>query len=179
MDIKSIPGYEGLYQVTSDGDVLSVRHGKPLRAEPNTCGYLRVGLHKNGRVKRVFVHRIVAELFVENPDNESVVNHINADITDNRADNLEWCSQKDNIAYSRSLGNQNDVSVEVYDLSNFEKRNYASLKDAGEGVFGKWWALKYAYRTKGHTFVIDKYLFKCYGRREGKGVIDNHGIQTV
>ena len=111
---KDIPGYEGLYQVSSLGRVKSVSRvvvGKDnkihtlkeriLKPQDEHNGYLIVGLCKNGVAKMTLVHRLVAEAFISNVDLfATTVNHKNEIKTDNRVDNLEWMSGADNTRYS-------------------------------------------------------------------------------
>lgn len=107
---KNIKGYEGLYQVSSDGRVKSLeriiikKDGRKftvkeriLKPIADRCGYQVVNLHTGGKQKKFAVHRLVCEAFCENPENKSEVNHINEDKTDNRACNLEWCTRRENV----------------------------------------------------------------------------------
>ena len=93
--------YEGLYKVSNLGRILSLnynRTGKPELMNPGTDkdGYLKVTLSKNRKRKTCKVHRLVAQTFIPNPDNLPEVNHIDEDKTNNRVENLEWKSHKDN-----------------------------------------------------------------------------------
>ena len=95
---RDISGYEGYYQVSNFGRVRRV--GKALiKPQNNGNGYLTVGLSKNGRVKKAFIHRLVAQAFVDNPNGCNVVNHLDEDRTNNKADNLEWTTLTDNFKY--------------------------------------------------------------------------------
>jgi hypothetical protein len=101
---KDIEGYFGLYQVSNMGNVKSFHTGKEkiLKPKNDKDGYLFVVLSKQGKVKTCKIHRLVAQSFIENPQNLPQVNHKNEIKTDNRASNLEWCDCQYNIDYSQS-----------------------------------------------------------------------------
>lgn len=95
---KDIKGYEGLYQVSNLGNVKSLKTNKNLYYSNSNNGYLRVGLFKNKR-KMFSIHRLVAENFIPNPNEYLVVNHKDFNQKNNKVDNLEWCTSKENNNY--------------------------------------------------------------------------------
>lgn len=98
---KDIDGYIGLYQVSNLGRVKSLNYNKTnkeqiLKPNPNTFGYPSVVLWKNRKYKAYSVHRLVAQAFIPNPHNKPFIDHINTIRTDNRVDNLRWCTYREN-----------------------------------------------------------------------------------
>ena len=122
-----IDGYEGYYQVSNLGRVRSLdrsmyvddrRYSKPRWVNRKgkvlknyNCGTDRrmVILRMFGIGKNHSVHRLVAQHFLPNPSGLPVVNHINHDHHDNRASNLEWCTQKENIRQAIAAGRMNHI----------------------------------------------------------------------
>lgn len=98
MEWKKINGYPR-YSVSSLGEVRNDDTGAFLKAVKAKNGYLRLMLTP-GRVNKS-VHRLVAEAFIPNPNNKPYINHINGDKTDNRVDNLEWCTQSENMQHAK------------------------------------------------------------------------------
>ena len=92
------------YQVSSLGYVVSTRRGKVLKPDLIKGVYKRVSLSKDGKVLRVFVHRLVAEAFIPNPLNKPYVNHIDNDPTNNTVGNLEWVTHSENMLHCTSQG---------------------------------------------------------------------------
>lgn len=102
---KDIEGYKGKYMVSNLGRVKSLNYNKTgkeriLKARDNGRGYLFVSLWKDAKGKHYLVHRLVATAFCENPSGYKEINHINEDKSDNRADNLEFCSHSYNNSYN-------------------------------------------------------------------------------
>lgn len=101
---KDIPGYETLYQVSNFGNVKSLNYRGLekegiLKSRKNGCGYMFVGLSKDGKEKNFRVHRLVAFAFIPNPKNLPCVNHKDENKENNTVDNLEWCTHEYNMNY--------------------------------------------------------------------------------
>lgn len=106
---KAIPGYEGIYEVSNFGRIKSLRvwcprikqykeREKILDSWTNNVGYkIRVLVDKNGEKRCWSVHRLVAITFIDNPNNLSDVDHIDGDKNNNRVDNLQWLTHKENM----------------------------------------------------------------------------------
>ena len=111
---RNIKGFEGSYQISNLGRIRSLdrvcgqmprgydRHitGNFMTPTDNGRGYLIVHLKKNGSRKSRYIHRLVAEAFIENPKGFPVVNHIDFNKKNNTVENLEWCTQKMNVQHS-------------------------------------------------------------------------------
>jgi hypothetical protein len=101
---KDIDGYDGKYQVSNYGRIRSTyaenkRRIVILKPMVQKNGYLYVALWKNNKKKNKLIHRLVASLFVDNPNCYTEVNHKDENKENNMANNLEWCAHKDNINY--------------------------------------------------------------------------------
>lgn len=106
---KDVPGYEGLYQVSSIGNVRSLNYrglGKvaTLKPAPDKKGYLHVNLSKDGKNTTCQIHRLVAVAFIPNPDELPVVNHKDWNVANNQVGNLEWCTARYNSQYRKNTG---------------------------------------------------------------------------
>lgn len=112
---KPIDGYEGSYMISDLGRVKSIerkarthRGFRTVRGvimstkADNGHGYKYVTLTKDGKRKNVYIHRLVAGAFLDNPDNLPCVNHRDFDVSNNRANNLEWVTQQQNVEYSKA-----------------------------------------------------------------------------
>ena len=121
--IQDIPGYEGMYAVTRDGKVWShtkktnvgskggyrTDGGMFLKLSPSVSAsgktYYRVAFRNKEGVRRsLLVHRLVAAAYIPNPDNLPFINHLNGVTTDNRVENLEWCTAKRNTQHAYDNG---------------------------------------------------------------------------
>lgn len=134
------------YLVSSAGRVWICEHkaadGRTMRGRFVKCsaskkdGYVRISYKRKGRPYCKTLHRVVAELFVPNPDGKPEINHINGDKTDNRAENLEWCTASENQKHALDTGLRklNDPShskkVGVYSQTGDLIATYPSVSEA-------------------------------------------------
>ena len=100
---RDIEGYEGKYQISNLGRVKSLgtknKKEKILKFDYNNKGYKCVRLYLNGKGKHIYVHRLVAEAFIDNPNKYPWVNHRDENPKNNCVDNLEWCTRLYNTNY--------------------------------------------------------------------------------
>lgn len=94
------------YEVETSGQVRSLKSGTPQILKPrfSNSGYLYVGLWIDGVQKNRFIHKLVAQAFLPNPLNLPEVNHINGVKSDNRVENLEWCTRSENNCHAYATG---------------------------------------------------------------------------
>lgn len=139
-----VRGYEGLYVVSSKGNVFSLRTNKVLKQHKDVYGYARVCLQRTNRkdVRHFYVHRLVAENFLEKVEGKSFVNHKDENKLNNCVENLEWCTHVENMNYgtrNARIGKSNLNSVyfskKVKDVTHGIV--YCSMKEAQRqtGVF--------------------------------------------
>lgn len=115
---KDIIGYEGHYKISSLAIIVSTKNNKTIiRKQPiDNRGYHTVGLCLNGVQKKYTTHRILAKVFIPNPENHPDVNHKNGIRTDNRLENLEWVSRRENVTHGnlRAGKGKNTVGTLFY-----------------------------------------------------------------
>lgn len=99
---KDIVDYEGLYEISSLGNVRRIwKSSKKLRSlKQRKDGYMEIDLWKNGKSKHIRIHQLVANAFLENPNNYSCINHIDGNKANNKVENIEWCSQSYNRTHA-------------------------------------------------------------------------------
>lgn len=126
-NIKDFPGY----QISTFGRVRSFKSGEEKflykKIEPN--GYVRVCLFNNGKRKYLMVHRLVCINFMKNPENKPNVNHIDNNTLNNRLDNLEWCTQSENIIHSIKQGRFNNPKGEKCSWTKITDKQVKEIRD--------------------------------------------------
>jgi hypothetical protein len=133
-DIINYPNYE----VSNLGNVRNKKTNKILKPFSTGNEYLKVSLNKNGKPKQFFIHRLVAQTFIPNPNNLKEVNHIKEfEKTNNNVENLEWCDHSYNQNYgtrnervSKKMSRVKCKKVNQYDLEGNYIKTWDSIKEA-------------------------------------------------
>ena len=143
---KDIPGFEGLYQASNQGNIKSLdmrvrykntqhtafKKGRVLSPKTTNKGYLEVVLMKDAVRYNKRVHQLVALTFIPNPNGYPYINHINENKKDNRVNNLEWCTPRQN---NEAYYSQRNI-VYQYDLEGKLIKEWHSETRAAESVGG-------------------------------------------
>lgn len=154
---KEIPGYEGLYEVSTSGRVRSLRQGTRIKDKESRImmqkrdnhGYFRVNLYKGGKCKAELVSRLVALAFVENPKGYKEVGHDDDNKENNSVENLYWTDRKENLTHNglhlriRDLRQKNiqkvvdalAIPVIATNVKTGESIRYASMQEAARHGF--------------------------------------------
>ena len=129
--MQTIKGFEN-YSVNKTGQIYSHYKNKFIRLNKKNNGYLQINLYNKGTFKTKLVHRIVAESYILNINNLKQVNHINGIKHDNRIDNLEWVSAKQNTIHSWKIGLS--INTEYQRIKSSEIHSKIVL-DLNTGIF--------------------------------------------
>lgn len=145
---KNVKDFEGYYKVSNLGRVKSlerkvktgikhnefvIKKGKLLNNTLLNTGYYQVNLSKNGKTKKKQVHRLVAEAFLENPNNYKEINHKDENKQNNKVENLEWCDRKYNINWgTRTQKAKEKLSkkINMYNLNNEFIKQFSGINEA-------------------------------------------------
>ena len=124
-----------LFNITEEGRIFRIKDNKEFYGTKDKDGYTRFSTRINGKKCCFQVHRLVAIKFIPNPNNKPQVNHKNGDKTDNRVENLEWCTPEENVnhAWKNKLATNNHVKKKIkqIDAKTNEIINiYSSITEA-------------------------------------------------
>lgn len=126
---KPIKGWEDRYSITNTGKVYSYISGRYLHKGYDKDGYELVTLSRDNYRRTYRVHRLVAEAFIDNPDNKTEVNHIDFNVKNNWFENLEWVTQKENDDWSKLHGHKGRYDIQkAYTFTNvFNGKSFTIL----------------------------------------------------
>ena len=145
---KIVDDYEN-YEVSNLGNIRNMSTGKNLKGWIEKKGYMRVGLYNNGKKTNKYIHRLVSEAFIENPEGFEQVDHINKIRTDNRVENLRWITRSDNNfnRHKSSTGNR------TFEFVDDVPRPFVKISQYGKNIFDR---LYYSGLTEKFYMLIDE-----------------------
>lgn len=170
---RSIPGFDGLYEISSFGRVKSLSHSivtnngrvrtfseRIMKQGKMTSGYNFVVLTKNKKSKNYSVHRLVAKTFIENTNDYMDVNHKDGNKQNNCVENLEWCTRSENLKHAIRIGlvkNQCKICRKVTVKCGEKITVFETMKDCAAffGFKNSW--LHNRIRKHGLTFIYNNY----------------------
>ena len=121
-----VKGFEGMYKVNRKGEIYQILNNIIRTPKDNGYGYNNINLNKNGKKITKYIHRIVAEAFIPNPNNYPMVNHKDENKKNNNVENLEWCTASYNNNYGTSKVRRTLSTKETWKNMSEEKRKEIS-----------------------------------------------------
>lgn len=166
---KTIIGFEGIYEVSSLGNVRGLQRivrGVVVPEKimsPRVCvkGYKSVGLNKNGVQYHKSVHRLVANAFIPNPDNKPCVNHIDGNPSNNKIENLEWATHRENRKHYIEILSGHNLPSGIYKKDGFYRVNLSCK-------FNRYFLG--SYKTFGEAFSV---------RTKAEEILDKQGEEAL
>ena len=132
---EPVGGFSNKYLINKNGVVVSIQHGKrnkTLAKRIDRGGYQTVRLNKDGITSTHFIHRLIAAAYIPNPDNKPNINHINGIKTDNKIENLDWCTHAENIRHAYGSGLIKSQAKQTPIINICSGRKFPSIKKAAE-----------------------------------------------
>lgn len=161
---KDVKGYDGLYQVSNLGRIKSVRKNMILSPFINTRGRYQARFKVKGKIARPFIHRLVAEAFIPNPNNLPEINHKDENKLNNNVSNLEWCTTKYNSNYgtrNKRIGESNRKNG-TYDRQAKERSYIINQYDLNGNFIKQWKSATEIQRSIG--YLKSNILRCCHGK---------------
>ena len=128
---NSVVGYEGRYKISNRGSIINLKAGQEVLGwQQNKYGYRKVRLCVNGLCKDYYVHQLVAKAFIPNPLGLKIINHIDCNPRNNRVENLEWCTQAENVRHAKECGRYSTKGKRIRNTITGEE--FESIKKAAD-----------------------------------------------
>lgn len=164
---KDVKGTNGKYKVSSFGRIIGA-YGRLLKPVSTPKGYVRVKIWYGPSYKTRMVHRIVAEAFIPRPEGKTQINHIDGNKTNNQVDNLEWCTQSENMRHRVDvLGirpeSKHVVKVRCVETGMVFRSAAEAARFVGLSRGGIWAALRKSYTTCFREGKLKSYQSKTAG----------------
>ena len=179
---KKVVGYP-CYRVSEDGRIYSEKRKALRKLTKNASGYFRVGLTDNGKEKGALVHVLVASAYLSNPENFPIVNHKNGIKTDNRVENLEWCTYQRNAQHAHDTDLcSSKKKVIQYTKCGEEVKRYDSIKEAADSVGSiSYYTISRVARKKARSKTAGGYIWRFENEplREGEKIVLNSKKKSI
>ena len=160
---RDVVGYEGLYKVSNFGRIKSLEkmrgafnQKEKIKSLEYSNGYLRCKLHKNKKGKKFLVHVLVAKAFIPNLYNKPYIHHIDANRSNNKVDNLLWCTAKENSNFEITYSKKSDISKKFNaDITVKEKKRHTTCckpvieKDINGNIINYYYSISEVKRITG------------------------------
>jgi hypothetical protein len=148
---KEIKGYENLYWINKLGEIKN-KNGYILTPQKNQNGYYRIGLTKNKKIKRYYLHVLLAKTFLPNPENKPQVHHKDNNGYNNSLENLEWVTNTENQNYAE---NKKKYLISLTNLETKEEVSFKELTKASRFLGKRKEYLFNRRKDKGNTFQVE------------------------
>lgn len=151
--------YQGNYQVSNLGRVWSHHKNGFINPYLSSSGYRRFKVRANGSEKDMAVHRIVASLFIPNPEFKQYVNHLDGNKTNNADSNLAWVTASENAKHSYEIGTSTPLYGEKNGNAKFKNKDVSKIKNAQKQLIEKY-AKQYNVTPRTITRILKKEYWK-------------------
>lgn len=159
--LKDIKGYEGIYQISDNAEVINVKTGLIKKPWVNNKGYLCIDLSKDGITKHYLLHRLYAEAFIPNPNNYPVIMHLDNDKQNLSPDNLQWGTYSEN--------NSQAIADGLKPLPRPDNRKFYMITDGANEFKGYFYGQDDVLKALGYgsISVVQNLLFRHTPIKQG------------
>ena len=181
------------YRVSKQGKIYSTKRGKLREMSPviTRHGYLNCHIRHKGKSFYKYVHRMVAETFIDNPDNLPQVNHINGNKLDNSVDNLEWVTAKENVEHAfktklRNFGEKSSnakiTGEKVHEICKLLEENTKTMREISELTGVPYHLIFFIRKKKTWPEITSQYNFdhyNCFSKNRGYSKLTEDDVENI